>query len=123
VEVRIDGQSEALRPGFTAEAEVMVADLENVVAVPVATVLEQDGEYFCAVREKENGVSRRVVVVGLTDDNYVQIVGGLKPGENIFMNPRQVLGDQPIITENTKNAKSVKNEKSVGDRKAKRPRQ
>lgn len=123
VEVRIDGQSEALRPGFTAEAEVMVADLENVVAVPVATVLEQDGEYFCAVREKENGVSRRVVVVGLTDDNYVQIVGGLKPGENIFMNPRQVLGDQPIITENTKDSKSVKNEKSVGDRKAKRPRQ
>lgn len=100
VEVRIDGQSDALRPGFTAEAEVMVADLQNVIAVPVAAVLEQDGEYFCAVRDTEKSVKRHAVTVGLTDDNYVQILDGLKQGESVFLNPRQVLGDRQTVTQN-----------------------
>ena len=45
VGVRIDGVSEALRPGFTAEATIIVADLQDVIAVPVAAVIE-DGEEF-----------------------------------------------------------------------------
>ena len=51
VEVRIDGNTEALRPGFTAEVEIIVADLQDVIAVPVAAVIEQQGEYLAAVRQ------------------------------------------------------------------------
>jgi len=60
VQVRIDGESPVLRPGFTAEAEIVVADLRDVIVVPVATVFEQGDDYVCAVRSGE-AVDRRVV--------------------------------------------------------------
>lgn len=92
VQVKIDGTSPVLRPGFTAEAEIVVADLKNVIAVPVAAVIEHGGEYVCAVREGDVA-SRRVVELGQSDDESVEIVAGLAEGEALFLNPRKLLGD------------------------------
>ena len=92
VGVRIDGQSEALRPGFTAEATIIVADLHDVIAVPVATVIEDGEEFVCAVK-KGKGFERRVVTLGKSDDRFVEIVEGLQEGELVFLNPETVLGE------------------------------
>ena len=39
--VRIDGQPEGLRPGMTAEVEILVDHLHDVVTVPVAAIVQQ----------------------------------------------------------------------------------
>lgn len=95
VQVKIDGQSQVLRPGFTAEAEIVIADLKDVIAVPVAAVIEQSGEYVCAVVEGDEA-SRRVVTLGQSDDESVEILTGLNPGDQVFLNPRKLLGDGPV---------------------------
>ena len=92
VGVRIDGKSEALRPGFTAEATIIVADLQDVIAVPVAAVIEDGKEFICAVK-KGKGFERRVVMLGKSDDRFVEIVEGLQEGEPVFLNPETVLGE------------------------------
>ncbi|MFM1904655.1 MAG: Macrolide export protein MacA [Planctomycetota bacterium] len=92
VEVRIDGNTEDLRPGFTAEVEIIVADLTDVIAVPVAAVIEQQGEYVCAVRQGDT-VERRVVTLGQSNDRQVEILAGIEPGETLLLNPRAVLPD------------------------------
>jgi len=94
VQVRIEGQSQVLRPGFTAEAEIVIADLKDVIAVPVAAVIEQGDEYVCAVRVGDEA-RRRVVTLGQSDDESVEILTGLNPGDRIFLNPRKLLGDGP----------------------------
>ncbi len=91
VQVTIDGNTEQLRPGFTAEVEIVVADLDNVMSVPVAAVIEQKGEFVCAVRT-EDGFERRPVEIGLSNDKVVEIKSGLKPGETLFLSPRGLLG-------------------------------
>ena len=90
VGVRIDGKSEALRPGFTAEATIIVADLQDVIAVPVAAVIEDSEEFVCAVKQGE-GFEQRVVTLGKSDDRFVEIVQGLEEGELVFLNPETVL--------------------------------
>lgn len=90
VGVRIDGKSEALRPGFTVEATIIVADLQDVIAVPVAAVIEDGKEFICAVK-KGDGFERRVVTLGKSDDRFVEIVEGLTEGEPVFLNPETVL--------------------------------
>ena len=90
VGVRIDGKSEALRPGFTVEATIIVADLQDVIAVPVAAVIEDGKEFICAVK-KGDGFERRVVTLGKSDDRFVEIVEGLTEGEPVFLNPEIVL--------------------------------
>ncbi len=92
VQVAIDGGTEKLRPGFTAEVEIFVADLDDVLSVPVAAVIEQSGEFVCAVRT-EDGFERRPVELGLSNDKLVQITQGLSPGETVFLYPRGLLGD------------------------------
>jgi HlyD family secretion protein len=92
VEVQIDGNTEDLRPGFTAEVEIIVADLADVLAVPVAAVIEQQGEYVSAVRQGDE-VERRVVSLGQSNDKRVEILSGLEPGEVLLLNPRAVLPD------------------------------
>jgi HlyD family secretion protein len=94
VQVRIDGNTEDLRPGFTAEAEIIVADLEDVIAVPVAAVIEQAGQFVCAVRRGES-VERREVTLGQGNDRLVEVISGLEPGEALLLNPRAALGDEP----------------------------
>jgi multidrug efflux pump subunit AcrA (membrane-fusion protein) len=57
-------------------------------------VIEQAGEYVCAVQSATTAV-RRVVTLGQTDDTVVEVVAGLAEGERVFMNPRSILGDAP----------------------------
>jgi HlyD family secretion protein len=94
VEVRIDGNTEALRPGFTAEVEIIVADLQDVIAVPVAAVIEQLGEYVAAVRQGDQ-IERRLVTIGQSNDKLVEILAGLDEGETLVLNPRGLLPDAP----------------------------
>lgn len=92
VQVTIDGSTEKLRPGFTAEVEIVVADMNSVIAVPVAAVIEQNDEFVCAVRTSD-GFERRPVELGLSNDKYVEIQQGLTPGETLFLYPRGLLAD------------------------------
>lgn len=94
VQVKIDGSTEKLRPGFTAEVEIFVADMEDVISLPVAAVIEQQGEFVCAVRT-DDGFERRPVELGLSNDKLVEIKQGLSPGETVFLYPRGLLGDGP----------------------------
>ena len=90
VGVRINKNSETLRPGFTAEATIIVSDLKDVIAVPVAAVIEDGEKFICAARDGE-GFERRVVTLGKSDDRFIEIVEGLEEGEQVFLNPGTVL--------------------------------
>jgi hypothetical protein len=92
VQVRIDGEPQEVRPGVTAEVEIIVADLKDVIAVPVAAVMEKRGQYFCAVR-KGDSIERRAVKLGLGNDKLVNITEGLEDGDALILNPRKALGE------------------------------
>ena len=49
--VRIEGDPEGLRPGMTAEVEILVAHLRDILSLPVAAVVQQRGEYCCWVTD------------------------------------------------------------------------
>jgi len=92
VQVRLDGEPEEVRPGVTAEVEILVAELKDVIAVPVAAVMEKRGQYFCAVRTGD-GIERTAVTLGLGNDKMVEITSGLSDGDAVILNPRKALGE------------------------------
>jgi HlyD family secretion protein len=93
VKVRIDGKSEALRPGMTAEVEILVSELKDVVSLPVGAVYEKQGQTYCCVK---NGPSleRRNIVLGMSNDKFVEVKEGLNLGEVVVLNPRAALGEK-----------------------------
>jgi multidrug efflux pump subunit AcrA (membrane-fusion protein) len=90
--VRIDGKSKDLRPGLTAEVEILVNHLKDILSVPVAAVCEHEGKFLCYVK-KGDTLERRSVVPGISNDKFVEIKSGLAAGDEVSLTPLSRLGE------------------------------
>jgi RND family efflux transporter MFP subunit len=94
VVVQIDGEVEGLKAGITAEVEVNVAELKNVLYVPLQSVGSSAGTYFVYVREGDETI-KRPVDLGGSNDQYVEVRSGLKEGARVLLvNPDVVTEDE-----------------------------
>src|SRR3954462_1797199 len=108
VEVRLDAQGRELRSGMTANIEVLGDKKLKVLTVPVESVFTRDSQEVVYVKknldakaaeaamkakktDKDNKdgwktwFDRRIVTTGLSDNARVEIVNGLKPGEEVAL--------------------------------------
>ncbi len=72
----------ALKPGMTAEVEVLVGTYKDILAVPVGTVTEHFQQSYVYVRELGNFV-RRPIKTGRVTNSFIEVLDGLKAGETI----------------------------------------
>jgi HlyD family secretion protein len=85
--VAIEKGSPMLRPGMTAEVEILIFELDNVLAVPVGSVVRFGGKDRVAVRLPDGGIELREVALGETNDEVVEVRRGLKAGEVVILDP------------------------------------
>ncbi|HUY87453.1 MAG TPA: HlyD family efflux transporter periplasmic adaptor subunit [Pirellulales bacterium] len=85
--IKIDGHPDGLKPGMTAEVEVLVQELKDVLQVPVQCVVEKGGKFYAWVKTAKK-IERRDVVLGSTNDTEIEIKDGLKEGDLVLQNPR-----------------------------------
>ena len=95
---RIDGQPDGLRPGMTAEVEILVAHLKNATTLPVAAVIEQRGKFYCWAVTKE-GHERRTLTLGLSNDQFIEVKDGVSAGDVVLLNPRTVVPEAKAALE------------------------
>ncbi|MEX0938618.1 MAG: efflux RND transporter periplasmic adaptor subunit [Pirellulales bacterium] len=88
--VRIEEEVEQLKPGMTAVVEIHVDRLRDVVSVPVQAIVQIEKDNWCYV-QSERGVERRKLDLGRTNDKFVQIRTGLQPGEQVVLNPMDLI--------------------------------
>jgi HlyD family secretion protein len=72
-----------IKPGMTADLDIIIAEAENVLLAPKEAVTEQNGKSFVMLREGEEVVSRPVVT-GLEDNVSVEIKEGLQEGDEVI---------------------------------------
>jgi HlyD family secretion protein len=110
VEIRLDAQGRELRSGMTSNIEVIGEKKSKVLSVPVESVFKRDDQEIVYVKktidpklfaedakksedkEKKDDkdawkkfFDKRVVVTGLADNARVEIVTGLKLGEEVAL--------------------------------------
>jgi len=75
----------SLRPGMRAEFSIVTASRENVPVVPKAALQGEGGNRFVFVKDFElpNAFVKAAVVIGESNDKYVEVVGGLLPGDEV----------------------------------------
>jgi multidrug efflux pump subunit AcrA (membrane-fusion protein) len=78
---------QGLKPGMSAEVEVVLARHENVLMIPVAGVLETAQGDFCWVKTDEGEKEQRSLQLGDTNDNFIVVKAGLDEGEKIILDP------------------------------------
>jgi HlyD family secretion protein len=112
VEIRLEAQGRELRSGMTANIEVVGDRKDKVLTVPVEAVFQRDGTEIVYVKkkidpnagepvkavkqdgQKQDGkdkdawkkwFDKREVATGLSDNARVEILRGLKPGEEVAL--------------------------------------
>lgn len=97
--VRIDGEPEGLKPGMTAEVEILISHLTDVLTLPVSAVVEQRGGYFAWARTDQGEIQRRPLMLGMTNDEFVEIRDGVVSDDEIIRNPRAVVAEAQVMVE------------------------
>lgn len=101
--VSIDGVPSDLRPGMTAEVELLICELNDVITLPVTAVVEKRSGFVCYV-EAGDGPEERPLILGRTNDAYVEIQDGVKEGDIVIRNPRAAVPEaleQPTTDESS----------------------
>ena len=81
--IRLPNNEMRLKPGMQAQAAVIVKEKARAVAVPKEAVMEEGAEKFVYIEEGENAFKRQSVVLGISNDKYIEIKKGLIPGDRV----------------------------------------
>ncbi len=87
-----------LKPGLTAEVEILIDRLSDVLQVPVQSFVERGGRHFAWVVEGEK-IVRKEVKIGDSNDQVTQVVSGLVEGEKVVQTPRTVIPKEIVQLE------------------------
>ena len=100
--MRID-ETDGLRPGMNANAEIVVAQAKNALAVPNAAVVR--GSYVLVTQDSPSAVNADPdmvapdgfvyvkVKLGVSDSDYTQVVSGLTAQDTVGYDPSSVSSD------------------------------
>jgi HlyD family secretion protein len=77
---------EGLKPGMSAEVDIILAVHEDVLTIPVAAVVETEDGSFCWTRSGA-GPQKRLIELGDSNDIFVEVIAGLNEGEEVVLNP------------------------------------
>jgi RND family efflux transporter MFP subunit len=91
--VRIDDPLAGLKPGMTAQVEILADRRDNVLSVPVQAILEYGGKQHVAKRVGER-FDRIDVEVGVSNEKYVQVSKGLADGDVLALNPMALMTEE-----------------------------
>lgn len=140
IKIRILNADVELKPGMSCNAEIMTETRENVVAVPIQSVTIRGAEAISSQENKsedemvtiekkkeevdkkalegvfiiENGKAKFVKVkTGISDDTYIEIIDGLKGGEEVVTGTyraisRELKDGSKVRVENKKSTKASK---------------
>ena len=102
VTVRID-ETEGLRPGMNANAEIVTAEAGNALAVPNAAIVR--GGYVLVTKDSPSAANADPdmtapegyvyvpVKIGVSDDDYTQIISGVTGNDTVAYDPSSVSTD------------------------------
>lgn len=88
IRMSLDGEDlDQLIIGFPIDAEIVVSEVKDVLAIPAEALTRETDTYYVYVLDSANVVHKRKVEVGIQADVFAEISDGLDVGEIVVLNP------------------------------------
>lgn len=87
--LRIFDKDQNLKPGMTANVEVIIDKLENIIVVPSQAIIKNEGKTYCFV-EKDGNFIKQQVTTGKSNELETIIIKGLNEGDKIALKALEV---------------------------------
>lgn len=92
----IDNSKLLLRPGMFVKADIVVDHADSTIVIPKEVILSNRRRKYVYVVEKNVAVIRDIKI-GLEDEDNVEIVNGLKPGDNLVTKGYETLRENSKV--------------------------
>lgn len=92
IEITIANPSGEIKPGMSAKVNLVTGNLAHVIALPIDGVIEQNGQDYVYVVEK-NKAKKVSVETGITNDTEIEITKGLTEGQNVIIQGNSLISD------------------------------
>ena len=102
VRTRLKEKQIIIKPGMSADVEIIVDNIKNALVVPSHAVMEKNGKKFVFIKK---GSTAKLIPVetGQFNWNFTEITSGVKEGDTVIINPdAQGLADGRRVREKKK---------------------
>jgi HlyD family secretion protein len=116
-EIHLDTLDDSLRSGMSCKVEIIVAQHQDAIYVPVQAVLRVNGNPTVFIKEGNKFVPR-TIRTGLDNNIMIHVLEGIAEGETVLMTPplhagsdicRNVTLPENLLTDGTPEKSAVKN--------------
>ena len=91
VAVELTDADQDVRPGMTAEVEIVVRKVDEALLVPNRALRSMAGKRIVYVLTEYEDLELVEVTIGASSDRYSQVLGGtINPGDLIVLNPDEL---------------------------------
>lgn len=84
VRISLNQQDQRLKPGMTAQVEIITGVAKRVLRIPKSSVIRQGGKTYCQVQDGD-GLRRQEITLGISDGNFVEVKSGLAEGDQVML--------------------------------------
>lgn len=88
VRIALNESDPRLRPGMTTRATIHAQEAKDVLTIPVHSVFDDHKQSYCYVFGPHHGYEKRKIILGISNEQWVEVKSGLQEGECIcLLNP------------------------------------
>ena len=87
VTLLLDKKLEELKPGMTGNVDVIIAQKQNVLRLPITAINPRNGRATVQVELPDGTLESRQVTTGLKGDDDIEITSGLSEGDKVVVTP------------------------------------
>jgi hypothetical protein len=89
-DVSLEVADDSIKPGMNAKVEILIAELEDVLTIPIQCVANRSGKKVCYLKTN-NGSKAQVIQTGVFNDRFIQILDGLEEGQKVLLSPPRLM--------------------------------
>lgn len=83
IKILVDNDNNELKGGMFATIEIVVDSHTDAIAVPKKSVVNEGGKYYVFIQNNDKA-EKRLVKLGYSQDDYYEILEGVKQGEKVI---------------------------------------
>jgi len=120
ITLKLDQYSTNVRPGDFSEVHMVTDQHENALLIPSVSIIEERGEHYVYIVEKNKAV-RRAVTTGFTMTEKTEIVEGVRRSDRVVIKGQRNLNDDVLVE--ILSGEQEKNNSLTSEEKTKRAQQ
>ena len=82
VNFEIDNKGDII-PGSYIEIYLKTTAINNVLTIPLSSLMEEQGHYYAFVQTSGEGFEKRNLELGISDGIHIQVISGIKENERV----------------------------------------